>query len=890
VNVGWNTRELCERTTRSDDFAKRVAAGRASVGLALAHSGLAAVDIDNIEKARSWFADHGIDFDALINAPDAVRRESGRPNRTLLLYKVSAPLRTRKVPDAGIEFLCATSQGLTTQIAIPPSVNPKSRRRYEWKGDWRQPPELPDDLRRVWESVGAADVDPERKATPPHEKGGAVGAICRAYDPREEFPHSALPAPVFEAMCENVGPGGGDRHAYLKAASGRMDGLLVLPDGAIQIFDATFPGDGVGSMNIFDFMRLSLFASEDSAEDLQRPVYERPSYKKLLEALLNEPRVRQHRQTADAGFEDLDAKEGSQSGAEAPRTEAPKTKGRGPLIFHKIPRDILTLQFPEQRFALYPWFPCGTTSLIAAMGGYGKGYVLLYMTLCKALGLDFCGQSCTPGRVVIVSGEDDLDEMRRRVQKVLKWLVESRGASIDWNLLEVNFGMVDRVGCGAENMMVQAKDKGFVSTDLSAFLAQQIGSAEWIVLDTKGRFSGGADENDNGAGSAFINACEVLAARTGAAVTISAHTGKAVAREGIVDQYAIRGASSLADDARSVMVLASPTDAQLKLYEFDPEALGKQDVFRMVHTKHNRSKKSDEIFFQRRDNGVVTPITPKMRYIMSSEERVWQLIRRIGVSEISRRRIKDEYRSIFGAACTRECAYEIFDAAIRDGLLTVARSHGQTDCYRASDKALKELATRRPPGESMDDIAAQPPAAAPSQPMPEPTAATAAEAPKERKARKKPAEPDVPVDPVERAAAVETARQWFDDIQSEAAEQPAAADQSASKTVTPDVVLTPTPAALAATPAPTPQSVPPASDGAADASQAAALVDQIRALPDHAAKLVKGGIKTPEQVAKASDAAMRACEIHPVYAKTLKNAANRWLAAQPRPRVGDERV
>jgi P4 family phage/plasmid primase-like protien len=293
VHRAWNTREVCERTTRSDDFATRVAAGKASVGLALAYSGRVAVDLDDIESARKWFADHGIDLGALMNAPDAVRRESGRPNRTLLLYRVSAPLRTRKIPGAGIEFLCATSQGLTTQIVIPPSINPKSRQRYEWRGNWRDPPELPETLRAAWESVGAADVNPERRATPPDEKEGIVGAICRAYDPREEFPHSALPPDLYATMCENFEPQLGGGFAYLKAVSGRMDGGKILPDGSLQIFNATWPGaaDG-GSANVFDVTREACFGHLDTPEDRKLPAHKRPSHAAIVEALCDEPAVR----------------------------------------------------------------------------------------------------------------------------------------------------------------------------------------------------------------------------------------------------------------------------------------------------------------------------------------------------------------------------------------------------------------------------------------------------------------------------------------------------------------------------------------------------------------------------------------------------------------------
>lgn len=293
VRAEWNARAVCERTNHEVAFAERVAAGQASVGLALAFSGLVAIDIDDIGRARVWLADHGVDLDALMRAPDAVRRESGRPNRTLLLYRSDAPLRTRKVAEAGIEFLCATAQGLTTQIAIPPSINPKSQQPYHWVGDWRQPVELPAALRAAWESVGSSDVDPGRRATPPDSKSGIVGAVCRSYDPREEFPHSALPPPIYKAMCENFAPGIGDRYCYRKAASGRADGIAILPDGALQIFDATFPGGGVGSMNILDLMRLALWDHLDSDSDREKPANERPSYRQLVEALRDESRVRE---------------------------------------------------------------------------------------------------------------------------------------------------------------------------------------------------------------------------------------------------------------------------------------------------------------------------------------------------------------------------------------------------------------------------------------------------------------------------------------------------------------------------------------------------------------------------------------------------------------------
>src|SRR5258707_11198709 len=118
------------------------------------------------------------------------------------------------------------------------------------------------------------------------------------------------------------------------------------------------------------------------------------------------------------------------------------------------------------------------------------------------------------------------------------------------------------MGDGVKNLLVKEEHLGADQTRFADHIAEQIGHADIVAMDTLSRFSG-ASENDNVAGAVFISACEAIAKRTGAAVVVLAHTGKQVAREGIVDQYVSRGASSFSDNARSVMVLAAPSKAQM---------------------------------------------------------------------------------------------------------------------------------------------------------------------------------------------------------------------------------------------------------------------------------------------------------------------------------------
>jgi hypothetical protein len=536
--------------------------------------------------------------------------------------------------------------------------------------------------RAQWPRHPGEELSESGKGVDPKTKPGIIGDFCRAFTISAAIERFNLPyAPGSSA----------DRWTY--TAGSRADGAIIYDDDSkIHVHDSTSPANG--QSNAWDLVRKHVHGHLDTAEDKEKPIGERTSQRAMEVLALQQPEVAvetARRQAAEAPmFEDLDAKEAQQPGT-APAVAA---KGRKPLVFHKTPRDILTRKLPEQRFALYPWFPSGTVSLLAAMGGLGKSWLFLLMATYKALGLEFCGRLCTPGRVVLLTAEDDLEEVRRRHQKVLKYIVETCGVVIDWDLLDANFQIVDMVGGGAENMMVQALSKGFIPTDLPVWLADQIGPADLIAFDTKTRFASASDENDNAAGSAFVAACEIVANRTGAAITCLAHTGKMVAREGIVDQYSIRGASSLADDSRSVMVLTSVSEAQKKQYEFDPGALELPDptIFRMVHTKHNRSKKAPDVFLQRADNGTVSAFAPKMRQIVSEQDRTWRLLSYVGTGEIKSQRVRDEYEAIFGAGVTRDAAGKLYLDAISKGLLVYTRNYNRADYYKLSDDALKELA------------------------------------------------------------------------------------------------------------------------------------------------------------------------------------------------------
>lgn len=135
------------------------------VGAGLLHtlSGTCALDLDNLDAARPWLLERGVDVDALLEADDAVRIDSGRPGRAKLLYRMRRPLRTYKPKGSGLELRCATLEGKSVQDCLPPTIHRDTKEPYRWAGgllsDWRTLPTIPAGLLGLWRGLGEDSED-----------------------------------------------------------------------------------------------------------------------------------------------------------------------------------------------------------------------------------------------------------------------------------------------------------------------------------------------------------------------------------------------------------------------------------------------------------------------------------------------------------------------------------------------------------------------------------------------------------------------------------------------------------------------------------------------------------------------------------------------------------
>jgi hypothetical protein len=116
------------------------------------------------------------------------------------------------------------------------------------------------------------------------------------------------------------------------------------------------------------------------------------------------------------------------------------------------PADWEGKQAPPRRWDVPDYIHHGSPALLYADGGTGKGYLGLQLAMGRALAKEWIGLMPEPGRTLVLSTEDDLDEMWRRIEGMLPFY-GARMADLG------DIRLVDLVG---ENSVLGLLNKGIV--------------------------------------------------------------------------------------------------------------------------------------------------------------------------------------------------------------------------------------------------------------------------------------------------------------------------------------------------------------------------------------------------------------------------------------------
>lgn len=240
--------------------------------------------------------------------------------------------------------------------------------------------------------------------------------------------------------------------------------------------------------------------------------------------------------------------------------------------------------------------PLGKVGQLIAEGGAGKTMQLCQLAVSVATGAPFLGvlSVAEPGRVLLVLGEEDAEEARRRLYRAEKANRFTR-APDDGSIV-----VLPLAGVHAP-MLALDMSGNLIETDFLIWLRGYVRAGDFrlVAIDPLSRFAGPNAETDNAAGTQFIQALEsLILPRT---TVLNAHHVNKVARvNGRLDATSGRGSSALVDGARWQCAMS------VERLEFDePEERERfGEIVTFAVTKSNYAAKPDPIVLRRDlDNG-----------------------------------------------------------------------------------------------------------------------------------------------------------------------------------------------------------------------------------------------------------------------------------------------
>lgn len=336
-------------------------------------------------------------------------------------------------------------------------------------------------------------------------------------------------------------------------------------------------------------------------------------------------------------------------------------------------------------------------AVLAAAGGVGKSFATTGLAVDVSAGTTWLGVfDAKPGRVLIVSAEEDHKEIRRR----LYYVARAIGVT---SLLE-RIDVLDLHDQHAPLLDEQGPTRFAVA--LEEFVRER-GPYALVIIDPLGRVAGVRIDVDNTAAAELIGVLERISSAAGGLVLAVHHTDKVARRNKISDATAVRGATGLGDYARAVLMLSAGPVGEPGLSAL----LG--EVVTLTRAKGNHIAYWAPVELRRGEFGELLPLdgldrervnaarqdnTPAKKQRDREAERALKLAERARraaelraeceAQKVAERRQRDEEDD----ASARQFATEHPDATVRDlmALVMKARSCGSDRAHAAVSRVRRE--------------------------------------------------------------------------------------------------------------------------------------------------------------------------------------------------------
>jgi RecA-family ATPase len=332
---------------------------------------------------------------------------------------------------------------------------------------------------------------------------------------------------------------------------------------------------------------------------------------------------------------------------------------------------LATLPLPR-KWVIDDFLPRNIVAALIAAGGSGKSYLAMNLAISVASGGILFNKfmPSKEGKVVFISGEDDIAELQRRLHwstsSLPKHVVERIGKNINFVDLADTFEAFTEKDRAGEVHMTNSV------TNLISSIKESVGSeVDLIIVDPVSRFRGG-EENLAVDTTRFVQALQIFTSQLNATVLCLHHVNKGAKSNG-TGQNNARGSSALVDGVRLVMELNQLSEDEVKKQYGDTQV--KLNILNLHCVKTNYTKPFDPIALNKGENGCLEVMT-----MIPGDHIKVSILREIKKTSLTKSQFKETYGKakggMFGLS-QKELVKKLEDFE-KDGLIDIKEREPMT--------------------------------------------------------------------------------------------------------------------------------------------------------------------------------------------------------------------
>lgn len=303
--------------------------------------------------------------------------------------------------------------------------------------------------------------------------------------------------------------------------------------------------------------------------------------------------------------------------------------------FELIPASSLLATPPPQReWVIKDFLPKKIVASVIAAGGTGKSFLAMHIAVSVSSGSSLFGKylPTSPSKVIFISGEDDQNELKRRLHKVANNLPANINQNIEKNLyfidLADSFELFTERSSKGEVSITKVPEK--ICSQIKAIVGDEVGL---VIIDPISRFRGG-EENLAADTTRFVQALQQIRDRLNACVLTLHHVNKQSGGNGATQNNA-RGSSAFIDGVRLVYQLNPLSDQELRHYG-DIANLPK--LLNLQSVKSNYGRPIEPMLLARCDDG-----TLELFNAVAGDHLRRVILQEIKISRLTKSKFKESY-------------------------------------------------------------------------------------------------------------------------------------------------------------------------------------------------------------------------------------------------------